>query len=74
MQFVAFVYDCQSNNSLHSLYQLVKDFSAITRTAEAYRMDKVAKANITVKHKQTGELITFENMRTNIEYYYAIPS
>ena len=51
-------------------FQLVKDFSAITRTAEAYRMDKVAKANITVKHKQTGELITFENMRTNIEYYY----
>ena len=25
-------------------FQLVKDFSAITRTAEAYRMDKVAKA------------------------------
>lgn len=51
-------------------FQLVKDFSQITRAVEAYRLDNVSKADITVKHKQTGEICQFTNIRTKMEYYY----
>lgn len=52
-------------------FQFVKDFSQITtRGAEAYRMDLVTKADITVKHNQTNGLRRITNVRTKIEYYY----
>lgn len=52
-------------------FQIVKDMSQITtRATEAYRMDLVTKADITVKHEQTGELIRLQDIRTKIDYYY----
>lgn len=53
-------------------FRIVKDLLQIasTRADDCYRLDKVAKADVTVLHKQTGELRRIEGMRTKIEFFY----
>lgn len=54
-------------------FHLVKDFSQMnTRaTEECYNLQQVTKADISIEHKQTGEIHRFENVRAKIVYFYA---
>lgn len=52
-------------------FQIVKDFSQInTRSAQAYRLDNVAKADVTIEHSETGEIRRINGLNTKIEYFY----